>query len=301
AAAAAAQQREAERQRAEEEQRRAAAAERERAEEERRQEERRQEEERLAAADPPDDAEDDDFDFSFGGGVTIDEEAEEVAPTAVAYEDAARSGAQDARAAVEDRVRRSTRGDMEELEDRARRFAGDSDIRARLDARPSTADMKASIAVRAGYSRFQDLNFVTYGAEASFMATTNLAIVAGAEAYSTLRIVPEEQLDEGQLPQQWNTILPLNAGLQYKFGSSSVRPYIGGGMQVIPGVVKDSGGVALGLRARGGADFAITDVFGFNVNVAAGIWSGQQFQQIEDGFGAAAVVPQLSAGTIFLF
>lgn len=295
AAVAAAQQREAERRRAEEEQRRAAAAERERAEQE-----RRQEEDRLAAADPPEDAEEDedDFDFSFGGGVTIDEAEEGGAATAVAYEDAARAGARDA---VEDRVRRSTPDDLEELEDRARRFVGDNDIRARLDARPSTADTKASIAVRAGYSRFQDLNFVTYGAEASFMATTNLAIVAGAEAYSTLRIVPEEQLEEGQLAQQWNTILPLNAGLQYKFGSSSVRPYIGGGMQIIPGVVKDSGGVALGLRARGGADFAITEVFGFNINVAAGIWSGQQFQQIEDGFGAAAVVPQLSAGTIFLF
>ena len=148
---------------------------------------------------------------------------------------------------------------------------------------------------------FQDLNFVTYGAEAAFMATPNLAVVAGAEAYSTRRVVPVEQLEEGQVAEQWNTILPLNAGLQYKFGTSNIRPYVGGGLQIIPGVVKDSGGVAIGLRARGGADFAVTDVFGFNVNVAAGLWSGQQFQQIQDGFGTSALVPQISAGTIFLF
>ena len=101
--------------------------------------------------------------------------------------------------------------------------------------------------------------------------------------------------------EQWNTILPLNAGVQYKFGASKVRPYVGGGLQIIPGVVKDQGGVAIGLRARGGADFAITDAFGFNVNVAAGMWSGEQFKQIQDGLRASALVPQFSAGTIFLF
>jgi hypothetical protein len=327
AAAAAARERELERQRAEEERRReeerraaAAAAARERElERQRAEEERRREEERRAAAAAAAAAEEDDdeedFDFSFGGGVTIDEEEDDDRGAVAVVDDdppPRRTSSRDDRYDLEDDDppprRTSDRDDRYDLEDdEPRRSSRDErparvrdDSRARKDA-PSTADTKASIAVRGGYSRFQDLNFVTYGAEAAFMATTNLAIVAGAEAYSTRRVVPADQLEEGQFQEQWNTILPLNAGLQYKFGTSSVRPYIGGGLQIIPGVVKDEGGVAIGLRARGGADFAVTDVFGFNVNVAAGMWSGQQFQQIQSGFGASALVPQFSAGTIFLF
>ena len=331
AAAAAARQREAERQQAEderraEEKRRAAAVARERElERQRAEDERRREDERRAAAaaaaaaaddDPDEEADEDDFDFSFGGGVTIDEgeEDDDDGRVAVAYvEDdppARRSSTRDDDLDFSDpEPRRTAREDRYDLdddgpsrpsrEDRSR--VRDDDSRARKDTGSSTADTKASIAVRGGYSRFQDLNFVTYGAEAAFMATPNLAIVAGAEAYSTRRVVPVDQLEEGQLAEQWNTILPLNAGLQYKFGTSNVRPYVGGGLQIIPGVVKDQGGVAIGLRARGGADFAVTDVFGFNVNIAAGMWSGQQFQEIQSGFGASALVPQFSAGTIFLF
>ena len=320
AAAAAAREREAERQRAEddrrkEEERRAAVVAREReAERQRAEDDRRKEEERraaAAAAAAPAEDDEDDFDFSFGGGVTIDEEEEDDRPAvaAVVRDDPPPRRETTRADPPEDPPRRTSRDDRYDLEDDGPSRAGrddrsrarDDDSRATKSDRPSTADTKASIAVRGGYSRFQDLNFVTYGAEAAFMATPNLAIVAGAEAYSTRRVVPVDQLEEGQLAEQWNTILPLNAGLQYKFGTSNVRPYIGGGLQIIPGVVKDQGGVAIGLRARGGADFAVTEAFGFNVNIAAGMWSGQQFQEIQSGFGASALVPQFSAGTIFLF
>ena len=325
AAAAAEREREPERQRAEEERRReearraeAAAArerelERQRAEDERRREEERRAAAAAAAEDPE---EEEDFDFSFGGGVTIDEEEEDDSSGGIAFADddppARRTETRDDYDFSDDPPARSSRYDLDEDERRTSSSRSSSrderptrvretESRARLDERPSMSETKASIALRGGVSRFQDLNFVTYGAEAAFMATPNLAIIAGAEAYSTRRVVPVEQLEEGQLAEQWNTILPLNAGLQYKFGSSNIRPYVGGGLQIIPGVVKDSGGVAMGLRARGGADFAVTDVFGFNINVAAGLWSGQQFERIEDGFGTSAMVPQLSAGTIFLF
>ena len=326
AAAAAERERELERQRAEEERRReearraeAAAArerelERQRAEDERRREEERRAAAAAAAAEDPE--EEEDFDFSFGGGVTIDEEEEDDSSGGIAFADddppARRTETRDDYDFSDDPPARSSRYDLDEDERRTSSSRSSSrderptrvretGSRARLDERPSMSETKASIALRGGVSRFQDLNFVTYGAEAAFMATPNLAIIAGAEAYSTRRVVPVEQLEEGQLAEQWNTILPLNAGLQYKFGSSNIRPYVGGGLQIIPGVVKDSGGVAMGLRARGGADFAVTDVFGFNINVAAGLWSGQQFERIEDGFGTSAMVPQLSAGTIFLF
>lgn len=301
------------REREEEEERRRAAA----LAAQREEDERRRREEEAAAAAAAEEEEEDDFDFSFGGGVVIEDEEED---EAVAYDDdpppPARTSSRDRYDDLEDEdpePRRSSRDRYDDLEDDEPK-SRERERRSNLDDAParvkqprernnsgSSDDVRASIALRGGYSRFQDLNFFTYGAEASFMATPNFAIVAGAEAYSTRRVIPFEELEEGQAAEQWNTILPLNAGAQYKFGSSNIRPYVGGGIQIIPGVVKDAGGVAIGLRARGGADFHVTDVFGFNVNIAAGLWSGQQFQEIQSGFTAAGIVPQFSAGTIFLF
>jgi hypothetical protein len=294
----------------------------------------RQEEEDAAAATSVDDDEDE-FDFDFGGGgvaVVDDEEEDEdddrgavVVPTRRSTssrdlddppERSSRSSSSSrdsSSRAKKEPTRRSTedRYDFDEEPDTIRKKKKSSDrepdtVRKKKSKNSSSdvSDTKASIAIRAGYSRFQALNFVTYGGEGSFMATPNLAIVAGAEAYSTRRQVDISEFEDPEdavAAEQWNTIMPLNAGIQYKFGASKVRPYVGGGIQIIPGVVKDEGGVAIGLRARGGADFAVTDVFGFNINIAAGMWSGQQFQQIQEDFGASALVPQFSAGTIFLF
>jgi hypothetical protein len=297
--------------REEDERRKAAAVAAKREEDDRR---RREEEAAAAAASAPAEDDEDDFDFSFGGGVSVVEEDDSSSSSrgAAVVEDDPPS--RDRYADVEDDdppPRRTTPSRYDDLEDEPRDRS--KDRRADLDDGPArvkqprekkssdASDVRASIALRGGYSRFQQLNFFTYGAEASFMATPNFAIIAGAEAYSTRRVIPFDELEEGQAAEQWNTILPLNGGGLYKFGTSNVRPYVGGDVVIIPGVVKDEGGVAIGLRARGGADFHVTDVFGFNLNVSAGMWSGQQFQSIQDGFGNTGIVPQFSAGTIFLF
>jgi hypothetical protein len=170
--------------------------------------------------------------------------------------------------------------------------------------KPSSGNDNAPTAVvagRIGYSKFQGLGFVTYGAEVSFMATKTLAILGGVEAYSTKRAVPEELQDQGAPPEIWNTILPFNLGLAYRFLDGSVQPYAGADVIMIPGYVKDTSGLATGLRLRAGADFMVSDKFGFNLNTSVGMWAGQNFEQVDTSSSSAALVPQFSGGTVVHF
>ena len=102
---------------------------------------------------------------------------------------------------------------------------------------------------------------------------------------------------------QWNTVLPINLGLLYKPSSRDIRPYVGGGAQLIPGYVKTKQGAAnaFGFRARGGVDFVLAENFGLNLNAAVGMWAGTEFYRVEEGLQNTALVPQISAGTLFLF
>ena len=179
----------------------------------------------------------------------------------------------------------------------------DADSRTKTTSRSSSGgDAPTAVAAaRLGYANFQGLNFVTYGAEVSFMATKTLAILAGVEAYSTRRAMPAELIDAGAPPEVWNTILPFNLGLAYRFSTKSVQPYAGGDFIMIPGYVKDTGGVATGLRIRGGSDFLVTDSFGFNLNVSMGVWAGSNFEQVETAASNAALTPQFSGGTVLHF
>ncbi len=179
-----------------------------------------------------------------------------------------------------------------------------SRARKERDSRSSGSadDVKATVTTRIGASRFQELSFITYGGEAVFVPTPGLGIVVGVEAYSTRREVPEVLLPEGtEGIYQWNTILPFNLGMVYRMGSGSVRPYVGADAQFIPGYVKDAGGVAVGMRARGGSDFMVAERFGFNLNLSAGFWSGQNFETVQREFDRSAMVPQISGGTVFTF
>lgn len=159
----------------------------------------------------------------------------------------------------------------------------------------------AVAAARIGYANFQGLSFVTYGAEVSFLATDKLAIIAGVEAYSTRRAVPEDLQEAGAPPEVWNTILPFNIGLAYRFLDGNIQPYAGGDVVLIPGYVKDASGLATGLRLRGGSDFMVTDSFGFNLNLSLGIWAGQNFESVETATTSAAITPQFSGGTVLHF
>jgi hypothetical protein len=154
---------------------------------------------------------------------------------------------------------------------------------------------------RAGYSKFQSLNFLTYGIEGAFQLQDTLALVAGLEAYSVRRALDPTEVPVGQPAVVWNTILPFNLGMLYKPSSSDIRPYVGVGAQIIPGYIKSEGATAYGFRARGGVDYILTDNFGLNLNVAAGMWSGEHFSQVQDDLQPVGMVPQISGGTILLF
>ena len=92
----------------------------------------------------------------------------------------------------------------------------------------------------------------------------------------------------------------------YHFPGKIAKPYAGADLQFIPGYVENGRGMAFGLRARGGANFMIADSFGFNLNLSAGFWNGEQFTYIQSTNTGAFLnqlgfIPQLSVGTLVLF
>jgi len=216
----------------------------------------------------------------------------------------------DNRSARSDRDDRDRDRDRDSREDRYsdlddNRRGGDSD-RAQVDRDFSPA--RATLAGRVGRSNFQTLDFVTYGAEVSVSATDNIRVVAGIEPHSTKRDIPEALLEEGEPSTQWNTIVPLNAGLQYSFGESTWRPYLGGDVIVIPGYVSEVEGVTLeggrnatGARVRGGLDILLADSFALNLNISYGRWSGKDFDAVQRDLADTGTVPQVSAGTVLRF
>ena len=70
---------------------------------------------------------------------------------------------------------------------------------------------------------------------------------------------------------------------------------------MIPAPTSDASSVATGLRARGGIDFIVTDGFGINLNVSAGVWNGEDFAAVQQDLSTNGLVPQLSGGTILRF
>lgn len=158
-----------------------------------------------------------------------------------------------------------------------------------------------SVAGRLGFAKFQTLNFFTYGLEGAYQIQDVLAVVAGIEPHSTRRLLDPATVDEDELAVEWNTILPFNIGAMYKPTFDSWRPYAGGGLQFIPGYVKSTGGMAIGLRVRGGVEYLINDFIALNANLALGMWTGKEFDKVQEGLKKAGFVPQFSVGTVFLF
>jgi hypothetical protein len=153
---------------------------------------------------------------------------------------------------------------------------------------------------RIGFAKFQFLNFLTYGVEGGFQVTPNFAVLAGLEAYSTRRNIPPELVPAGLPAVQWNTLVPLSASGVYRPDEGPMRPFFGGGLQLIPGYVKGAQSLAFGLRGIGGMDYQLSDNFGLSVSGSAGFWAGSDWYRIQNlmntGFSA-----QFSAGTLLLF
>jgi hypothetical protein len=162
------------------------------------------------------------------------------------------------------------------------------------------ADGALGVTGRVGYGRFQYLNFMTYGIEAAWQTGGNIAVTTGLEAFSTRRLLPPDQVPEGQPAVQWNTILPFSVGALYRPDGDTLRPYVGASAQLIPGYVAEAGAVAFGFQARGGVDYFVADNLGVNVNAGAGFWAGEQWYRIE-GLMNTGFTAQFNVGSVFLF
>jgi hypothetical protein len=190
--------------------------------------------------------------------------------------------------------------------DRSSSYGEDSD---RAQTRSRAIDPAvATITGRLGRSAFQTLDFVTYGIEVSVSVNEQLRFVGGIEPHSTKRDIPQLLLQEGEPSTQWNTIVPVNAGLQYSFGESMWRPYLGADVLMIPGYVTEVEGVTLeggrtatGARARGGLDVILADGFALNLNVSYGRWNGKDFDAVQRDLADTGTVPQGSIGTVIRF
>ena len=162
-------------------------------------------------------------------------------------------------------------------------------------------DPRFGIALRAGYSKFQVFDFVTYGAELSIPVGEVFFLSIGLEGYSTQREVPPKlQDDQDRAPQEWNTIAPFNFGVKYQPTNRTFRPYIGGDVTVTP-YTFEKFRMAPGLRARGGFDYMITDAFALNLNLSAGFWYGSEFEIVQKDLQPLGGVPSISLGTTILF
>ena len=325
--------RQAEAQRQEEERARVAAAQRQREEEE----QRRQAAAAAAARSKPPPAEEEE-ELVFGGGVVSTGGGEEeppprpVAAARPTYEDVAEDEDEPSPTIAAARApSRTTYSDLDEDEDpplrkpapvtryddldepvskprsssssnsSANRSSSSSSANSRSTATKKKGEPERSVGItgRFGYSKLAEYNFLTYGAEVTVMPTSSLGILAGIEAYSARRATTAEEQELGAPPLIWQTIMPINVGAVYKYTPTNVRPYVGGDIHMIPGLVRDQGGLATGFRFRGGSDFLVTDSFGFNLNLALGFTGGKALSAVTAG--TSAIIPQFSAGTTLVF
>jgi hypothetical protein len=163
-----------------------------------------------------------------------------------------------------------------------------------------SSDSSIDLTGRVGFAKFQFLNFLTYGVEAGMQLSPNFALLGGLEAYSTRRTIPPELVPEGLPAVQWNTLIPLHVSGVYRPEDGTVRPFFGGGLQLIPGYVKGAQSVAFGLRGIGGMDYQVSDNLALSVSGSAGFWAGTEWYLIQNlmntGFSA-----QISAGAVLAF
>lgn len=226
-------------------------------------------------------------------------------PTSSRSNTSARSSYDDDRSSRSARSSADSFEDLDDLEDDSRSSRSSRESRDSTASRDSRYDGPSStvneskgggtapltITARGGYSRYQKLGFVSYGGELGVPLAKSLYLRVGADAFSVRR---------DDLPDRpWETILPIGFGLHYQRTETNIRPYVGGDLTITPYTADFK--VAPGFRARLGCDFMVVENFGFNANLAAGVWYGADLDQITSGLTAAGLVPQISGGTVFAF
>jgi hypothetical protein len=176
--------------------------------------------------------------------------------------------------------------------------------------------------ISGGDSADASLNFITYGPELAVPFSNSehsVQLAVGIEGHSTQRhftdeevsaIAAAEGVDINDVdPNPWNSIVPINLGIQYKYAATGVRPYLGLDLILVPNPVDtsqiegDTSGVdmAFGARGRAGVDFMISEGFGFNINLGIAYLGGSTLAMVDDALGNGALLPQVSGGTVFQF
>ena len=174
--------------------------------------------------------------------------------------------------------------------------------RAKPARRSSSEDSGGiSVIARTGYARFQSLNFLTYGIEAEYNITADIAVIGGFEVYSTKQSVPRDEVIEGEPASLWNSLLPLKLGAKYRFDDGETRPYVGADLQLIPGYVQTAGGMAFGFRLNSGVDHMFSSNFGLTAGIATGLWAGNSLYLIEGLDKNTGFNVHVSAGALLLF
>ncbi len=178
--------------------------------------------------------------------------------------------------------------------------SGRSSSETRIDREPS--QKVAQLTARGGFSKYYAFDFVTAGAEAAVRISGNIHLLAGFEAYAVNRVLPPEVAIERGVLTEWNTIFPLNTGIVYKAPIGIVSPYIGGDVIFVQYYRDAIGGDwAGGARLRAGLDLMFAPNVGLNLNLAAGGWSGQNWELIEQGVRSNGFLPQISGGAVVAF
>ena len=166
----------------------------------------------------------------------------------------------------------------------------------------------ATLAGKVGIGNFQTLNFVTYGGEIGIHLSDAVSIQVAGEGFATNQSTPvlDENGEATDLIQQsWRVLIPISFGAIYHFEGKMFKPYLGADLQILPAYAGSGSGAAVGLRARAGGNFMVSDGFGINVNIGFGFWNGQYFSLVPSPTGGVlnptGFTPQLSVGPLVTF
>jgi hypothetical protein len=85
----------------------------------------------------------------------------------------------------------------------------------------------------------------------------------------------------------------------YRFGQGRIQPFVGADL-ILTQYTRDFK-VAIGGRARLGADLMLTKNLGVNASFSTGAWYGAKFNLIDEGLKDFGLVPQATLGTSILF
>jgi len=239
-------------------------------------------------------------DISFGGSASLIEVDDP--PEDPMDEDAYEDDFEEPVAAPAPRRSRDSQRSRAPRETRPSRDAYRPQPRERTRQRaPSTrSDSALEVTGKVGYARFQFLNFATYGVDVAYEVMPNIAVLGGIEAHSTKRSLPPEQVAEGEPAAVWNTLMPINLGAAYRLSDEALRPYVGAGIQMIPGYVKAGGGMAFGFRALAGADYQVSDTLSAHAGIGTGLWAGSSWYLIP-GLMNTGFVVSFSTGATMAF